>query len=159
MRKNQKSNIDPANAEKAFNRALRYLNIRIRSSKEIADYLKRKGYLDNVVEEVISKLKNLKFLDDAQFSQLWIEERQKIKNKSRYFLTYELMKKGINEDLIKEKLEDAKEDVEVAKEFIERKKRIFSSLDEKEFKEKMIRLLSSRGFSWEIIRKALDAKD
>lgn len=142
-------------AERAFNRALRYLSLRARSKKELKDYLKKKKYNESVIEEAIKKLVELKFLDDKNYAGSFMRGRQIYKGRSKYFVKYELKKKGISEDIIEEVSQNAQDDLKTAKDFVERKRRVYSKLEEKEFEEKMIRLLQSRGFSWDIIKNAL----
>lgn len=152
---NNISNNSPEDFPKAFNLALRYLNIRIRSTKELKDYLLRKNFTQEVIEAVIERLVQLKFLNDASFGESFIRNRQERKGKSKLLIKYELKQKGIDESLITQLSQNAKEDVETARDFIIRKRRIYGNLDKKEFREKMMRLLQSRGFSWETIKNAL----
>ncbi|MGE5041549.1 MAG: regulatory protein RecX [Candidatus Levyibacteriota bacterium] len=152
--KRPSNNISPEEFPKAFNIALRYLNIRIRSVKELKDYLLRKKFTPEVIDAVIQRLVGLKFLNDEAFGESFIRGKQH-KGKSKLIIRHELKQKGIDESLIHELTQSAKDDQEIAKEFIEKKKRIYGHLTEKEFREKMMRVLSSRGFSWETIRKAL----
>ncbi|MFI5265510.1 MAG: regulatory protein RecX [Candidatus Levyibacteriota bacterium] len=140
----------------AFNRALKYLSLRARSKKEIEEYLAKKKFEQEAISQAIEKLLALKFLNDEVYGESFTRTRQEYKGKSKYFIKYELQQKGLDQEVIDKVLSNSQEDLQTAKDFITRKKRIYTSLDKKEFKEKMIRLLTSRGFSWNIIKKALE---
>jgi regulatory protein len=139
----------------ALTRALRYLNLRARSKKELRDYLFKKKFETQIIDRVIEKLIELKFLDDKNYGESFMRGRQVYKGKSKYFIKHELKQKGIDGNIIEEISESAQDDLKTARDFIERKRRVYSKLDDNEFKEKMMRLLSSRGFSFDIIIKAL----
>lgn len=139
----------------AFNKALRFLTIRIRSIKEIKDYLIKKGFVDKTINEVINRLLELKFLNDEEFGAQWIESRQKHKGKSKFVLKTELKLKGLPNELIEKLLEQTQSDFETAKDFFERKKNRLSHLSKEEFEKKIIGMLQRKGFSWNIIRAVL----
>ena len=92
--------------EKSYNRALRFLSFRPRSEKEIKDYLKLKTKnlelktQNEIVNSIIKRLKEHKFLDDEEFARWWIEQRTKIKPRAWKVIQYELKQKGIEEETI-----------------------------------------------------------
>lgn len=140
----------------AFNRALKYLSLRARSKKEIEEYLTKKKFEQGAISQAVEKLIELKFLNDEVYAESFTRTRQEYKGKSKYFIKYELQQKGLSQDIIEKVLGSSQEDLQTARDFIARKKRIYVSLDKKEFKEKIMRLLTTRGFSFDIIKKALE---
>lgn len=159
MRNPQWTNNDSDNTDAAFNRALRYLNLRARTQKEIEEYLLKKQFTPDAISHAINKLLKLKFLNDEEYGRSFTRGRQVYKGKSRYYVTYELKQKGVSEEIIESVMNDSQEDLQTAKEFIVRKKRIYGYLEKKEFREKMMRLLAARGFSFDTIKKALSQED
>ncbi len=151
---NQPSNNSSEDHKKAFNLALRYLNLRIRSTKELKDYLAKKKFNQNVIQDIVRQLTDLKFLNDKTFGESLIRNRQK-KGKSSYLISYELKQKGLDEKTISELKENSLNDLETAKDFVERKKHLYQNLSKIEYRNKMGRLLQSRGFSFDIINKVL----
>lgn len=143
------------NINLAFNRALRFLTIRIRSIKEIKDYLIKKGFVDKTIDATINRLLELKFLNDEEFGAQWIESRQKHKGKSKFVLKTELKQKGLSDELIEKLLEQTQSDLETAKDFFDRKKNRLSHLSKEEFEKKIIGMLQHKGFSWNTISKVL----
>lgn len=137
-----------------FDRALRYLSYKNRSTKEIYDYLKKKEYTDDQINEAIGKLVEYKFLDDSNFSEIFIRDRQ-LKGRSKRMISYELKQKGINRDLSDKSLEDAQDDLKTAKEYIDKRMSQFNRLDPDKRKQRIIGRLQSRGYSWDVIKKVL----
>jgi regulatory protein len=157
--------------EKLLNKTYNFLSYRIRTEKEIRDYLikKIKGkdlkkiISDSdrlIIESVIARLKEQKFLNDEEFIKLWIESRSRTKSKSLKFLIFELERKGIKKELINSVL--GKEEIEIASDFDKAlslaKKRIdkYKNEDRKKAFEKMARYLVSKGYDWELIKKVID---
>jgi regulatory protein len=59
----------------AMTRALNFLGYRARSEKEVRDRLRRYGYGEETVEEVVVRLKELGYLDDEDFARLVVREK------------------------------------------------------------------------------------
>lgn len=151
---NQPSNNSSENHSKAFNLALRYLNLRIRSIKELRDYLVKKKFSEDVIQDVIQQLIELKFLNDKTFGESLIRNRQR-KGKSAYLISYELKQKGLDDNTISELKENSQGDLQTAKDFISRKKHLYENLSKIDYRNKVGRLLQSKGFSWDVIREVL----
>lgn len=140
---------------KAYTRALKYLSYRPRSEKEIRERLERKQFDPMIIDQVIEKLKDDKFLNDEDFARWWAEQRQDFKGKSKYVIKQELAAKGIERTTIDKTLTDAKEDLETAKDLLARKSRLFSQYTGDEYTKKVVGFLQRKGFSWDIIQKVL----
>ena len=138
---------------KAYNAALGQLSYRRRSLREVADYLKRKEYDDDIAASVIRRLEDLKLIDDAAFAAAWIADRQLLRPRSRRTLQVELMKKGIARDTIAEALSEVSEDsqLDVLTDLIERKRRQSSYADP----QKLMAYLARQGYGYDQIKKAL----
>lgn len=159
MKKQVWSNPHPNDPIYAFNRALRYLSLRQRSEKEIISYLSQRQFVESAINQAITRLKELKFLNDEEFGKSLTRSRQVYKGRSRRFVAYELKQKGVSEETIGKVIDISQEDLQTAKEFVERKKRVYTTMDKLKFREKMMRLLQSRGFSFDIIKQVLKDSD
>lgn len=148
-------NPHPEDSHYCFNRAVRYLSLRPRSTKEIEEYLLKKDFTPETVKQTVERLLDLNYLNDEEFGKTFMKGRQEFKGRSKYFIKYELKQKGLDSNLIDTLSNEAHDDLETAKVFVERKRRAYSRLDKFEFQQKMMRLLQSRGFSFDIIHKAL----
>lgn len=95
---------------KALDAGLRFLSSRPRSEQEIVSNLKRKSYDNNVISKVISRLKELNYVDDGEFSRMWIEERKRFKPTGKRKLIQELKNKGVEAHIIDGALEESQWD-------------------------------------------------
>jgi regulatory protein len=138
----------------------RYLSIRNRSEKEMRDYLIKKKAAGEIIEKIISRLKEKKFLNDEIFARSWILNRARLKPKGKMLLQIELRQKGIRDDIIKKILQEVQEEVpdelEQAKSLIAKKMERIIGSPRNEIYQKIGGFLSRRGFSWEIVKKAID---
>lgn len=144
-----------------YNLTLRYLSYRPRSEKEVEDYLKEKqkkseSLTSEMVEEILKKLREYKFINDSEFAKFWFDQRSKFKRKPIRVVEYELNQKGINKQIIEEVLSglDSKDlDLENAKKLAAKKLDFYRNLDPKKRQEKVMNFLLRRGFSYDIVKK------
>lgn len=149
--------------EKFYNKALRFLSFRPRSEKEIRSNFansKRRGKVpsNEIIELVIKKLKEQKFLDDKEFAKWWVEQRTLIKLKPKRIIKMELRQKGIDDEVIDEllsKIDQAVSDLEKAKRIVEKKISKYKNLEPFEKRNKLGRFLASKGFDYDTIKDVL----
>jgi len=175
--------------EKFYNIALRFLSYRPRSEKEVRDYLmrhsgkERKRRLQNllaternardsghgqnddresIIERVISKLKEQKFLNDEEFAKWWIGSRLRFKPRSLRLIKIELRQKGISQEVIEEVINDSRltnSDLEQAKKLVEKRITRFRNkfgMTREKIYQKLGRYLASKGFDWDTIKQSID---
>lgn len=141
---------------KALEKSFRLLGIRPRSKKELEKKLQEKGFAKKIIKNTLKRLKELGYFDDKKFAQSWLEAR-KLAGKGKFIVKKELQEKGIEENLVKRILDkySQKEEVEIARNLIERRRSKYQDLSSLEQKQKLARFLASRGFSWQTISKIL----
>lgn len=137
----------------AYQRALRYLGMRPRSSAEIATYLKRKEYDESVVEVVVRRLHERGYLDDEAFARFWVENRNRFRPRGAQALRYELRQKGVERETIDATLEEQDEDA-AAWAAVEGKISRWADLEKMEFEQKLMAFLARRGFRYDVCRRA-----
>ncbi len=141
-----------------LNKAYFYLKFRLRTEKELRNYLikkiKDKHWSLDDVEKVINILKDQGLIDDEKFIKAYINDRNNFKPKGKKLLIKELKQKGIKEDLLEKYFsENELDEEELAFEVLKKRWSKLNRLDEKKRSEKAIRLLLSRGFSFETAKK------
>ncbi|MDO4526852.1 MAG: RecX family transcriptional regulator [Candidatus Saccharibacteria bacterium] len=96
---------------KLYQRTLEWVLMRPHSEKETRDYLYKKIYekkLDReYIDLIIKKLKAKNYLNDEKFAEWWVENRFAKKGVSLKRLKMELMKKGINREVIERFLSES----------------------------------------------------
>ncbi|MFH1856537.1 MAG: regulatory protein RecX [Candidatus Omnitrophota bacterium] len=145
--------------EKAFNYALRLLNLRQRSEKELNDKFARKGYSRTLNDKLIRELKKTNLINDIEFARAWVNTRMLLKPSGVFKLKRELVIKGINTEIIETTIEELKNNYDLKKtafELAERKKHTLKNKDRQKAKKNIYDYLRRRGFSGEIIFPVLN---
>lgn len=146
---------------KCKNDSLNVLEKTYKTENEIRNKLVVKGYEEATINKVMAFLKEYNFLDDSKFCDLYIKE--KLRTQSRNKIKYDLIRRGIEERLVKEKLEtvkDIQENVEESSIFeLARKKYEIvkkNEADKRKQYKKMSEFLLRKGYSWEDVKKVLN---
>jgi regulatory protein len=154
-----------AERERAMQIALRFLETRPRTKKEIEQRLYRSGIEGELTAIVVNKLLELELIDDADFAKCWVETRSRTRPKGIRSLRSELSVKGVAPEDIDTAVEQISPDneVELAKAAIAKrigvKKEIPTEKTERdELYKRMVSFLQRRGFSWSTIKTALGSE-
>ena len=94
--------------------ALRLLGVRARSRHEMRERLLRRGFEDDVVNDVMARLDRAGLLDDSDFAAEWVRSRHAHSGRGRIALKQELRTKGIDAEVIDEVLADINPEAERA---------------------------------------------
>ena len=144
----------------ALNSAYYYLKFRPRTKKEVERNLKKKAnkyqWSDEIIEKALKYLEEQNLINDADFIKLFVESRNKIKQKSQFALKSELMKKGVSKDLIDLHFaEHEQNEEELAYTALRTRWTRFERLDKQKRFKKVASFLGSRGFSFDVIKKTI----
>jgi regulatory protein len=140
---------------KSYNFAIRYLALRPRSSHEVSEYLiYRKGFTQEEAEYTIHRLTNEKYINDQDFAEMWVRNRMLLSPKSERVLRLELIKKGVDKQLIDNVLVSLSEQdmLDSIIEVINKKLRQQKFRD----KQKLTESLSRQGYNYGLIKKAFE---
>ncbi len=100
---------------KGLNAAINYLSIRMRSEKEVLDYLKRKEVEQDAAEEILTRLRLMSYLNDEQFADAFVKTQIQTTDKGPYLIRRELKEKGINEEIASNAMEQFTEEEQIEK--------------------------------------------
>ena len=146
-----------ARARAAYEAALDMLTDRDMTSSGLKTGLMRKGYLQPVAEAVAQRLMENRLIDDKRFAERFVELRQD-GQVGRYALKRRLRAKGVDEETASEALESLDDDaqLEAATELARRLARRYENLDAYAARGKLSQALARRGYSWDIVREAVE---
>ncbi|MBQ8166864.1 MAG: regulatory protein RecX [Lachnospiraceae bacterium] len=82
----------------AFDKAVNLLAFKDRTTQEIIQKLKEKGYSDDDIEETVDKLSYYGYLNDQNYTISYIKDNASKKGKK--LITNELSKKGVDKSVI-----------------------------------------------------------
>jgi regulatory protein len=139
----------------ALQSALRFLSYRPRSEQELRQRLARKGLPRAAIAAAASRLRELGYLDDAAFARFWTETRQASRPRARRVVAGELRRRGIATEQVDEATAGIEDD-EAAFAAAGRRLRTLSGLEYQEFRERLGRFLTGRGFSYDVARRTID---
>ncbi len=157
-----------AEVGKLMQRMYRLFNVRLRSEKEVKDYLRNLSFRRKIKDQeeisevatqsLIAKLKTKGLLNDEVFARLWVEARRKTKKKGKIALKLELYQKGIDKDIIDELLKQTlnQDEEKLAEQALDKKLRIWKNLPFLELKKKAYEFLMRRGFEYEVVKKVVE---
>lgn len=150
--------INEDNYIKAKSAALHCLEKSFKSHKQVVDKLLEKEFDITTIDRVMEFLKQYNFVDDHRFIELFIKE--KIKSSGENKIKFALLKKGLPEELIKERLSKVtkQEQFHVALQLGEKKINILckSEKDIKKLYKKTSDYLVRNGYDFGIVSEVLD---
>ena len=139
----------------AFNKALTLLNTRFKTKHEIKTYLKDKGFDEFVIDEVVEKLVEYKYINDEHYVEAYINSNKN--KKSKKVIELDLLKKGVSQKTITEQLENLESEADLIRalynKHIKNKEQTFEN------KQKAIKYLIGKGFNYDDIKKAINFEE
>lgn len=139
---------------KCKNTALRIIERTYKTEKEMRHKLKEKEYTDNQIDKTLEFLREYNFINDEYYAKAYIND--KLASRGRQKIKYDLIKKGIDRNLIDERLSCIDSTDEKNKAFDIAKKK-YNSLKKREsdtykLSGKLYRFLMSKGYDYEIVK-------
>lgn len=136
----------------ALNKTAKYISAKLKTEKEVVDYLTKKEYSKVVIDYVISKLKEYKYLDDESYVNSYVAT---YKNKYGVIkLKNNLMLKGISKDYLEEYFSSFESDLEIlmetANKYLKNKEKTYENLT------KLYRHLASKGYNYDEINSVIN---
>jgi regulatory protein len=150
----------PEDVEHAYEYALFLLNLRMRTEAEMREKMQRRGYFPKVIDEVVERLFQDRYLDDAHYAEVYIESMKRYKYYGAFVMKKRLFEKKVPREIAEEKLRELlteNDEREIATQYIEKE---FGNLEKVrkfsyEEKQKVMRRLLSRGFGIDVVKNLI----
>lgn len=142
------------NYEQTKEKALRLLEFRAHSEKELKDKLIRAGATEENIEKALDFCREYKFVNDELYAKRKAKDLQNLKKFGKYRIKSELSQKGIASDLIELALLELDEEEGDRLEPLIRKK--LSGNFEKKNIDKCIRYFIYRGYGFGDIKSCIE---
>ena len=141
--------------KRSWNYLLMLLSKQAYTEQQLCQKLNQKGVDKALINKLILKLRNLDLLDDGLYAKQYIASRQY--KKGPQVLRKELLLKGISEEFIEQGLSELDDEYQLQAVINILKKNFWRfEGDELKKRQKAYTFLVRRGFSAEIINKALE---
>lgn len=149
--------------EKAMAKAVAYIDVKPRTKRQVVQYLRKKEFDGDVIQQVIAELEEYHYIDDFDYSVLYFQYGFE-KGRGVGRIRRELMEKGVGTDIIDmayEELEDVPDQAEmamsIAASMIDGLDVETMEYDEKrKLQGKIGRRLAGRGFSSDVIYQVIN---
>lgn len=138
--------------------ALRLLELRGRSVRDIRDKLKLKGAPPADIDLVIDDLLSLGLLDDEKFARDWIDSRRHFRPTGVVRLRQELFAKGIDREIVDQTVREYKsnsDEFPAALDLAKRKLKLYRKLDTDTARRRLAGFLARRGYEASVVSKVL----
>lgn len=143
--------------QRAYVQALKFLERKQRTKKELEERLRQKEFGQAVTEQALERLEREGLINDELYAKQWAEQRISSQRKGRAWVKQELRQKGIDSLLITEALAEVSEEQEFESCLvIGRKKWRQTRGDCMDRKRKTGAFLMRRGYSGELVRRVIN---
>ena len=147
------------NKEDIYNKCIKYISVRTRSTYEIKEYLKRKEIDNSEIEKIIEKLQRNNFLNDENFAKAFVHDKLNFTTMGPYKIEQELKKHQIDQNIIYEYIMNIDEDIIDNKINKQITKLMKSNRKKQNIRNKIYMNLLSLGYSNEMILRNLNNYD
>ena len=138
--------------QQAYQKALHFLNFKLRSTKEVYEKLEKLEFDEDIINEVLGKLREQNFINDTFYAESYLNQAKFVTFKGPKSVVFDLQKKGISDKLIqtvlegytlREQLENA---IQIAQSYLKGQKRVTPKVA----KQKVKVFVMQKGYSKEI---------
>ncbi len=136
--------------QRAYERALRFLASRPRSSAEVRRMLSQQELPASAVDGVIERLQSAGYLDDQAFARFWVSNREQFRPRAPLALRQELRQKGVADSIINQALQDVDSTESAYRAGLAQIRR-YENLDQHMFRQKLGSYLLRRGFGHDVV--------
>jgi regulatory protein len=121
---------------------------RARSRKELADKLASRNVPGDIATALLDRFEEVGLVDDGAFARTWVSQRQQGKGLSRRVLAQELRRKGIDDEVAKEALEeiDPADETAAAHGLVRTKMRSMQGLEDQVATRRLVGMLARKGY-------------
>jgi regulatory protein len=136
--------------EVAMQKALHFLGYRARSRQEVRANLEKHEIPEVVIESTLQRLQENNLLNDQEFAQAWVENRNTFRPRSRRVIAMELRRKGLDDETVQKVLSENIDEQTLAMDAARKYLRKVQGLAWQEFRQKLGGFLGRRGFSYDV---------
>ena len=143
---------------KCKSQALKIIEKTHKTEKQIVDKLLLKEYDEKIIDKTIIFLKQYNFVNDLKYVQMYVKDKSSLQGKNK--IKYDLIKKGIDEEIIEEELGkvNGEQEIQVAEKLIEKKYNILckSERDVNKIKKKLADFIQRKGYKYSLVKNIIE---
>ncbi len=141
-----------------YNKVVKYIQVRLRSEKEIIKYLEKYKLDENEKDKIIEELKNVGFVNDLNFAKAYISDKMNLSNYGPNKIKQELGNHNIDKHIVEELINNIDYDEVYEKLYRLIKKKIFSNkkFSKYQLKSKILSYFINLGYQNDTINEIFD---
>jgi len=145
----------------AYYMGISYIEKKLRTSKELFEYLKKSNFSDGIINDVIERLTREGYLNQSVYASSYIREQINLKNVGPYKIEKDLINLGIDKSIIDECIVVYTDDIQKEKiiKLIDKEIRLNRNKSFLVLKNKILINLVSKGFDRAIVYSLLENID
>ena len=97
---------NPQSTEKAYEYAVFLLGIRLRTEGELREKLRIRDYELRITDKVIKQLKDLRYIDDQRYAEIFLDNLKKYKSWGYYGIKKKMMEKRLPPSIVESVLSE-----------------------------------------------------
>ena len=154
---------DPESVARAI--LLDQLTGRARSRSDLAKKLAQRNVPEEVAARLLDRFEEVGLVDDEAFAREWVAQRQQGRGLARRALALELRRKGIEDEVAREALDeiDETDEVDAARRLVRRRLRSVRDLPVEKATRRLVGMLARKGHTsavaYRVVREELDSVD
>ncbi len=125
------------------------------SRMQLEAYLSGKGYLPQVIAEVLDWAENLGLVDDRRYAGAFVESHTNRSPMGRYRLRMELIRRGIAPDIVSEILE-GREDRDLFDRLVKEVRKKYGGMERRKALRRASSYMRRRGFGFDLASRVLE---
>lgn len=120
-----------------------------RSRKELSDKLAAKNVPTEIATQLLDRFEEVGLVDDEAFARSWIASRQPGKGLAKRALAQELRRKGVDDEVAREALDeiDPADEEAAARALVRRKLRSLTRVDDATATRRLVGMLARKGYA------------
>lgn len=144
---------------------LRLLTMAPRTRAQLAEALRKREVPEEAAEAVLERFSEVGLIDDEAFAAAWVSSRHAGRGLARRALASELRHRGVDEDTVKEAVEqlDPEQEVETARRLVARKLSATRGLETAVRTRRLAGMLARKGYgpglAFRVVREALEGEE
>lgn len=148
----------------AMNSCMWHLGQGNKTRKELKDKLILKELPEDIIEETLDRLSELKYINDEHYAESYVYSKQSFGKKGKGAIRQELRRKGVENEIIETTLETIsdEDERERAIELVTKKLHSTRNLDRQKRMNRLVGMLSRKGYAgnivFSVVKECLDAE-
>jgi regulatory protein len=136
---------------------------RARTRKELSEKLASRHVPAEIATRLLERFEEVGLIDDRAFATAWVSQRQQGKGLARRALAQELRRKGVEDDLAREALDeiDGDDEQDAARALVRKKLRTLANVSTEVATRRLVGMLARKGYppgtAYAIVREQLKA--